>query len=339
MIKKLYASLMIFFITWCSLGTSGNSSVKINIEPITIDSLSEINNLIWEAYSWVIFQDNPDEKIPWIILDFIKNNTGSNIIGKVPYFDAYKKIVNEEYFLSCDNKYCASYYGNMRIRKNASPTLRLAKILGTTKNQYFHWQYAMRLSDGRVNSLDPLDTNITNTWSLFKRMAIFDSQDITDLTKLVHNRYFLSGWLTLFWAFKFDTWSGKVRFFTGVLEKSLDTTHIPTEITWRFMDPNKPYTDVSNLQVCYDSYEVQQMYPNSTKHHGIINHNCWQDEWSNNNETAMYIHLAQIYGTATFDNILSRTTGVIFSESPWRMPCTTLECPEDNEFVIWAITK
>jgi hypothetical protein len=48
----------------------------------------------------------------------------------------------------------------------------------------------------------------------------------------------------------------------------------------------------------------------------------------------MYINLARIFGTVSFDQIMSRTTGVIFSESPWKMPCITLECPEDDEFVI-----
>lgn len=40
---------------------------------------------------------------------------------------------------------------------------RLSKTLGDQKNRYFHAQYAVRLSDGKVASLDPLDTDIAGT--------------------------------------------------------------------------------------------------------------------------------------------------------------------------------
>lgn len=92
----------------------------------------------------------------------------------------------------------------MRVRNGSSPTLRLVKILGSTNNQYFHGQYAMRLSDGRVVSLDPLDTDITDIDSLFKRLRVMSNPDITELTKLVHDRYYLSGGLTPIGAMHMD---------------------------------------------------------------------------------------------------------------------------------------
>lgn len=62
----------------------------------------------------------------------------------------------------------------------------------------------MRLSDGRVTSLDPLDIDITNTGSLFKRLQIMDNPDITELTRLIHERYYLSGGLTPVGALHID---------------------------------------------------------------------------------------------------------------------------------------
>lgn len=47
----------------------------------------------------------------------------------------------------------------------------------------------------------------------------------------------------------------------------------------------------------------------------------------------MYVRLARLFGVVSFDQIMSRTTGVVFSESPWKMPCMTRECPEDSEFI------
>ena len=121
---------------------------------------------------------------------------------------------------------------------------------------------------------------------------------------------------------------------TGVLERSSDIYNIPTRINGRFMDPDKPYTDRSNIRVCYDAYERQLYYTGTTKPHGTIEHACGVDGWSNNDGTALYIHRARLFGGVSFDQAMSRTTGVIFSESPWKMPCTSLECPEDTEVII-----
>lgn len=62
----------------------------------------------------------------------------------------------------------------------------------------------MRLSDRRVASLDPLDIDIVDASALFRRMEIMNNPDITELTKLVHDRYYLSGGLTSVGAMHMD---------------------------------------------------------------------------------------------------------------------------------------
>ncbi len=310
----------------------------------------QVMNIIRNSFSWVIFTGATQFAYSWrvdsywsynienslylpgVVIGFLDYNTGSKVIGEVPYFNERQEVVTKEYFISCGDNYCASFYWNMRVRNGSSPTLRLVKILGSTNNQYFHGQYAMRLSDGRVVSLDPLDTDITDIDSLFKRLRVMSNPDITELTKLVHDRYYLSGGLTPIGAMHMDFWSGD-EIFTGALEISSDTWNIPTRITGRVMDPNKSYTDKANMQVCYDAYERQLFYTWTTKPHGTIEHACGVDGWSNNDGTAMYVRLARLFGVVSFDQIMSRTTGVVFSESPWKMPCMTRECPEDSEFI------
>jgi hypothetical protein len=62
--------------------------------------------------------------------------------------------------------------------------------------------------------------------------------------------------------------------FTGVLQRDTNVNNVPTKINGKFIDPNKPYTDMSNMRVCYDAYERQLYYTGSTKPHGIIEHVC-----------------------------------------------------------------
>ena len=62
----------------------------------------------------------------------------------------------------------------------------------------------MRLSDGLIVSLDPLDTSITNTGALFQRLKMINNPDTTELTRLVHDRYYLSGGLTPIGALHMD---------------------------------------------------------------------------------------------------------------------------------------
>lgn len=333
--KVIITILFAFILNGCSHRTSINSYVAKPSKATTEKQQDQdILTVIANSYSWVSSQGNPNDLTTPVVRDFLIFNTWSKIIGIVPYFDENQKIVSAEYFLSCGSEYCASFYGNMRVRKDASPTLRLVKMLGTTKNQYFHWQYAMRLSDGLIVSLDPLDNSITNTGALFQRLKIINNPDTTELTRLVHDRYYLSGGLTSIGALHMDFWSGNM-IFTGVLQRDKDTNNVPTRINGKFIDPNKPYTDISNMRVCYDAYERQLYYTGAIKPNGTIEHACWVDGWSNNDGTAMYISLARLFGAISFDQIMSRTTGAIFSESPWKMPCISLECSEDSEFVIW----
>lgn len=347
-------------ISSCSLWIPRDPPIQQNKQDLIIETIQN-------AYSGIIYSEKtiPKDLSHFTSMEtpsippFLLINTWAYIIGRVPYFTESWTIHAYEFFIGCpDRPYCASFYmliseapimeydqsGNLRewwkkifshtlrVRNGASPTLRLAKLLGTTQNQYFHWQYAMRLSDGRVVSLDPLDTDITDTGSLFKRLRIMDNPDITELTKLVHDRYYLSGGLTPVGAMHMNFWSGD-EIFTGVLERSSDTWNIPKRITGRVMDTNKSYTDKTNMHVCYDAYERQLFYTWTTKPHGTIEHACGVDVWSNNDGTAMYVGLARLFGVVSFDQIMSRTTGVVFSESPWKTPCLTKKCPEDNEFI------
>lgn len=281
---------------------------------------------------------------------FLEQNPWTHLIGSVPYFNEKWEIRWEEYFLSCKwDIYCASFYTvityspiswwgekrfvkTMRIRKDASPTIRLARLLWKTDNQYFHGQYAYNLSDYRVLSLDPKDTDITNTGALFQRLSLFSDSYSRELTRLVHDRYYVSGGLTNVWGIPVNSWSGNI-ILTGILLRNPDYENIPTRLSARLKNPELSSFDKWNIEICTDAFERQLYSSGTNTPRGTIEYVCGQEWWSNNNGVAMYIQFARLYGTLTFDSILSRTSWVIWSEPPYKNPCTSLECPEDNEFV------
>lgn len=159
--------------------------------------------------------------VPAQIMKFTEYNTGSYIFWRIPYYDNLQTKVWYEYFITCKNNtvFCASFYTTSprfityeewfarilpisgwsslyRKRTFNSPSWKLSRMLETTKNRYYHGQYSMRLSDEKVISLDPLDTDITSTWALFKRIWLIYQKDLSEATKIIHDRFYLTGGLT-----------------------------------------------------------------------------------------------------------------------------------------------
>jgi len=121
--------------------------------------------------------------IPAVVMTYLEAHTGANLVGRIPFYDASLEKIGYEFFVVDGTGtllrtwYCAApkfpHYKNQEMRQSGfsffslspekSIAMRLSKALGTQKNRYFHAHYAMRLSDGKVRSLDPLDTDITGT--------------------------------------------------------------------------------------------------------------------------------------------------------------------------------
>lgn len=241
-----------YSLSWVTALITEAYSGEIFLEPIyygsgrNLDSLDTMSNSLNDIFA-------NSKWIPATVMTYLESHTGANLVGRIPFYDASLEKIGYELFVADGTGmllrtwYCAAPkfprherwfpeiqrtgFSCFSLTPEKSIALRLSRILGTQKNRYFHAEYAMKLSDWRVASLDPLDTDITDTWALFYRMNLPYKPDLQEFTKLIHDRYYL----------------------TGGLIRLDDPTKVPTKIE----NGNVvPWGDRS--QVFYDSYEVQR---------------------------------------------------------------------------------